>query len=187
MTVRQTLDYFASFRSRWNRRHRAGASRAVPPGRRTENQPPLERPADAARAHHGHLPRARPARPRRADVGTRSDCPAGIHPDGHRRVSGWRPGPADGVRLDASHLGIRGPDRRVHDHRSRPRRPHARVRRRRASAIRRFTCGSPASPAALDIAGRPRPPDARARHGDCRQRQRGGCACRRCARARLRR
>ena len=125
--------------------HRGGASRAVPARWRTEDQPSLERPADAARAHHGHLPRARPARPRRADVRTRSDRPARVHPDGHRRLSGWRPGPADGVRVDASHLGIRGPDRRVHDHRPRQETSSRSSPTPRASATRRFTCASPAT------------------------------------------
>ncbi len=55
MTVRQTLDYFASFRSRWNRTP-SGRSWRSSASMRTEDQPPLERPADAARAHHGHLP-----------------------------------------------------------------------------------------------------------------------------------
>ena len=95
MTVRQTLDYCASFRARWNRRHRRRAPRAVPARRATENEPPLEGPADAARAHRGHLPRTRTARARRADVGARSDRPARVHPDGDRRLSG-RATPAAG-------------------------------------------------------------------------------------------
>ena len=118
MTVRETLDYFASFRARWNREDGAGARSTVPARPAPEDEPPVEGPAHAARAHHRHLPRARAARARRADVGPRSDRPPRVHPDGHRRVSGRRSGTADGVRLDAPHLRVRGADRRVHDHRA---------------------------------------------------------------------
>ena len=118
MTVRDTLDYFASFRAHWNRETERALLDQFRLDVRPEDEPPLEGPAHAARAHHRDLPRARAARARRADVRPRSDRPPRVHPDGHRRLPGRRSRAPDGVRLDASHLRVRRADRRVHDHRA---------------------------------------------------------------------
>ena len=83
------------------------------------------------------------------------------------------PGPADGLRLDASDLRVRRADRRVHDHRQGPRGAHARRPTPRASATRRSTRASRRSRTALDLGGARvlRRRGARAR--DCRERERG--------------
>ena len=129
MTVRDTLDYFAVVPRALEPRHRARAAVAIPPRRAAEDEPPVERAAHPARADHRGLSGARAAGARRADLRARSDRPAGVHPDDHRRLPGRRARPADGLRLHASHLRVRGVDRRVHDHRAGQSRPHARCRR----------------------------------------------------------
>ena len=61
MTVRQTLDYFAAFRSRWNHDTERGFARPVPARRTSEGVAPVEGSAHPARPDRGGVARTRHA------------------------------------------------------------------------------------------------------------------------------
>ena len=172
MTVRDTLDYFASFRARWNREtERALLDQfRLDPRQKTSHLSKGQRTQLALIT--ADLPRARAARSRRAHVRPRSDRPPRIHPDHHRRVPGRRARTADGVRLHAPDLRVRGAHRRVHHHRTGAQRAHA-GRRRRAGALSEDLRAFRDEPPALDLRGRARCSAAAVRSRDRRQRQRG--------------
>ena len=131
MTVRDTLDYLASFRPRWNRETEARAARAVPARRAAEDRATCRR---ARGRSWRSSPRSAPSRscscstsrPRAsirscaASSSRRSSAPTRTAIPGSRTV------------FVSTHLicGVRGADRRVHDHREGPRGADARGRRR---------------------------------------------------------
>ena len=104
MTVRDTLEYFASFRQHWNRDIENDLLNRfqLDPAKKTTE--PFKRPAHATRTHRRDLSRTGTARAGRADERPRPDCPPRIHRDRHWRVSIRRSRPPHGICLHASDL-----------------------------------------------------------------------------------
>ena len=154
MTVRDTLDYFASFRAHWNRDTERALARPVPARSAPEDEPPVERAADAARAHHRRSVRSpscwcstsRPPasiRSSAASSSRRSSAPTRTASPGRRTVfvSTHLISEFEGL-IDEFTIIERG-----------RRRADARRPTRRASATRRSTRALPTEPAALDLGG----------------------------------
>ena len=110
MTVRDTLEYLASFRAHWNRDIEADLLRrfglnaaqkttALSKGQRTQ-----------LALIGADLSGAGTVAVGRTHLGPGPHCAPRIHPDRHRRVSIRRCRAADGFCFDASHLRVRGLD-----------------------------------------------------------------------------
>ena len=130
MSVRQTLDYFASFRPRWNdgtRRRRCSRQFRLDPRQKTSHLSKGQRTQLALITAICPEP----------ELLILDEPTSGLDPIVRREfiqtvIGAYQegdPGPPHGLRLDASDLRVRRADRRVHDRRSRPRGADARSRR----------------------------------------------------------
>ena len=110
MTVRETLNYLASFRQHWNDAVELDLLRRfeLDPGQKTAN---LSKGQKTQLALIGAVaPGAGASGSGRTDLRPGPDRPPRIHRDGHWRLSIGRPGTAHRFCLDAFDFGIRGAD-----------------------------------------------------------------------------
>ena len=153
MTVRETLDYFASFRARWNR----DTERALLDQFRLDLGQKTSHLSKGQRTQLALITAICPE----PELLVLDEPTSGLDPIVRREfiqtvIGAYQegePGQAHGLRLDAPHLGVRGADRRVHDHRSAAATCSRSTPTPRASAIRRSTRASPARRRALDLGG----------------------------------
>ena len=110
MTVRDTLEYLASFRKHWNGDIEADLLKRF-------QLDPKQKASHLSKGQRTQLaligaicPGTGTARAGRADQRPRPDCPPRIHRDRHRRLSIRRSRPPHGVCLHASDFRIRGLD-----------------------------------------------------------------------------
>ena len=110
MTVRETLNYLASFRPQWNSDVESSLLRRfdLDPAKKTSNF--VQRPENATGLDQRHRAGAGFAGAGRADFRAGPHRPPRIHRNGHWRLSVGRPGKPHGFCLHPPHRGVRGID-----------------------------------------------------------------------------
>ena len=102
MTVRETLNYLASFRPRLERPGRIEPAAPLRFGPGPKNGQPVQRPENATGLDQRHRAGAGIAGAGRADFRAGPDRAPRIHRDGHRRLPVGRPGTSHGLCLHPS-------------------------------------------------------------------------------------